>query len=1013
MTEKHSLIIPRSVVRVVITLITTGLLVSVILLTTSNKHDNKVLEMTNEWLVPASASIYSKLGSFVGYDSRKTDLVEELKENPGALELAKKIYHRYKFDSSPEWVTKYTLKKNLLRYSAGPRKGENIPSLDKIGFYDFDPRLTWSVYLHHLLNTTSPEYEDDETSIMSFSWYDWSDFHEVNNVLAASVSSLPCNFVLESAFDREYINMIEAENGEPLFNYERNKYFQESWYKQERKLSDFHKKNKITDFCEPFNVSKHYALELTNTPKHLLNSSLFTQMHPPFYVKQPHDVLRPEVYQLQARIFMWSTLPSPTSLTILDGIEGSYQIPINTTNRLNLAQSGLLQSFVNNKTQEAKDRAQKAKWTEPETQDIDIEFNHVDLFEDFLKSDKLKKFKLHIPETIGYSLKNDDYIEVNEEDFDFDPIAKIAELEEYDKLDKLDQQEKNYLDSLRYSIELNPATQPKYFQEARGVRQYNDLGHHRDKRFFYGDNLIHDKHEYALRMNTMIRTFQKFAAANGIISWLSHGTLYGYLYNGVTFPWDDDFDLQMPIKHLNLLAQHFNQSLILEDPREGNGRYLVDVSSSITIRTRGNGNNNIDARFIDIDTGMYIDLTGLSVSMAPLKGEWKDRIDKIINEKEMKLYANPENNTSIEVLEKMHKFEMTPLQMYDYSISRKNEFTRKELLEINNGKDTDIREAEHAKWRPQKLNALDRLALNRKLKVYNCRNNHFILLSDLSPLRNSLFHGVPALVPKMHVAILKVEYSLPKQYGYLTYKDNTYVPEFRLWFKENQLKKYANINKWYAKLKSIGNKITESSIRKLTNITTTDIKVMYANMVRMHDADLLSIQYNGFNCTSYRIKELGIIYDQSLTLVWKQKFLHELRKHVAPKITSPGKDAFLFGYERELWKGITKNMPPATVKFVENSVHLDIYKDLINWSDQVSSEKLPMFNVTVENPDSILQYHYNNTGPINLNMNTIGHNYFGGQGVSWTQRQDVRLFNSDISLGTLSNYNLIDSTVKT
>ncbi len=40
--------------------------------------------------------------------------------------------------------------------------------------------------------------------------------------------------------------------------------------------------------------------------------------------------------------------------------------------------------------------------------------------------------------------------------------------------------------------------------------------------------------------------------------------------------------------------------------------YLLDVNPAIDERDRGNGNNVIDARFIDTTTGLYIDITGLS-----------------------------------------------------------------------------------------------------------------------------------------------------------------------------------------------------------------------------------------------------------------------------------------------------------------------------------------------------------------------------------------------------------------
>lgn len=65
----------------------------------------------------------------------------------------------------------------------------------------------------------------------------------------------------------------------------------------------------------------------------------------------------------------------------------------------------------------------------------------------------------------------------------------------------------------------------------------------------------------------MIRTFEKFTKANGIITWFSHSTAYAYTFNGISFPCENDYGLQMPIKHVNLLARYFKQSMILEDSR--------------------------------------------------------------------------------------------------------------------------------------------------------------------------------------------------------------------------------------------------------------------------------------------------------------------------------------------------------------------------------------------------------------------------------------------------------------
>ena len=65
---------------------------------------------------------------------------------------------------------------------------------------------------------------------------------------------------------------------------------------------------------------------------------------------------------------------------------------------------------------------------------------------------------------------------------------------------------------------------------------------------------------------------------------------------------------------LHKLSLQFNQTIVVEDPEDGFGRYFLDIGSFITLREKGNGNNNIDARFIDIDTGLYIDITALALS---------------------------------------------------------------------------------------------------------------------------------------------------------------------------------------------------------------------------------------------------------------------------------------------------------------------------------------------------------------------------------------------------------------
>lgn len=151
-------------------------------------------------------------------------------------------------------------------------------------------------------------------------------------------------------------------------------------------------------------------------------------------------------------------------------------------------------------------------------------------------------------------------------------------------------------------------TTPKFFHEL-WLTSTPYLGIHYDWRFFrqvrQGKDLTHTLHH-------LVRTWSDFTMREGIISWLAHGSLLGWYWNGLNMPWDPDVDIQMPIAELNRLTRRYNNTLIIQNPKEGDGRYLLEVTPAYVQRVRGNGNNNIDARFIDIRSGMYLDITGLT-----------------------------------------------------------------------------------------------------------------------------------------------------------------------------------------------------------------------------------------------------------------------------------------------------------------------------------------------------------------------------------------------------------------
>ena len=95
-------------------------------------------------------------------------------------------------------------------------------------------------------------------------------------------------------------------------------------------------------------------------------------------------------------------------------------------------------------------------------------------------------------------------------------------------------------------------------------------------------------------------------------------------------PWDWDIDTQVSEETLKYLADTMNNTRHTYTAASSESHnnpitrtYLLDVNPMWTERDRGDGFNIIDARWIDVHNGLYIDITGLSETHADiLPGVW-------------------------------------------------------------------------------------------------------------------------------------------------------------------------------------------------------------------------------------------------------------------------------------------------------------------------------------------------------------------------------------------------------
>ena len=95
-----------------------------------------------------------------------------------------------------------------------------------------------------------------------------------------------------------------------------------------------------------------------------------------------------------------------------------------------------------------------------------------------------------------------------------------------------------------------------------------------------------------------------------IETWIAHGTLLGWYWNQRMLPWDTDIDMQLSINALGRLAHQYNHTVFRFSSHPENQSYLLDINPNFLLGFEDSA-NKIDARWIDVDRGNFIDITAL------------------------------------------------------------------------------------------------------------------------------------------------------------------------------------------------------------------------------------------------------------------------------------------------------------------------------------------------------------------------------------------------------------------
>lgn len=666
----------------------------------------------------------------------------------------------------------------------------------------FDIRLTLSLYLFRLLQ--AEKYGEE----VPFHWYDWVDISQLNKyILFQNDPYIPeedknrynCNYVSTNLVEefgvhqkRDVQDTDEPEDEDQASmsegDYKPGQRPGEIWYDPEGFCRDLDRINELLD-------------SYNQNPNSLINFNVFKWTR--------KSSIRAKM--LQSRLYLYAGAPNPVLLIFLvdknfinrddgGGLEASpgakgvrkepdwtqlnniytYEIPIKGGGLIGQGKK-LLELY--------EDMVEPyLRFLEKESASNEFEANPLVEWERFVEKwpeDSVPKD----PEEEEYQIvldKEDLTLRLSTYQFEYDDKEVVSQYHqrlsgkkesdfEEDWLAKLKfKKELSHLDLLKFSQKKKEAETKKHFHEvpiapsAGDSKKKSKAGGHYDWRFFNG--LIEGEEETRRTLHHLLRLFLKFTYAKNIPVWAAHGSLLLWYWNGLNFPWDYDTDVQMPIKDLQRFCKLYNNTLIVESLNDGVGKYYVDCGSYLTHRTKGYGKNNIDARFVDIDKGIYIDITGLALTNAPLPSKYKNLRREVI-----------EDNGALFLAE--HKEEdPEPLTGLNSSVS--STFEKRAIKPP-----APITPGRIVKVDKDGLTDQERLEKNLRLKIYNCKNDHFVSYTQISPLRLTLIEGTKGFVPQKYKEVLREEYGM-SLFTLQYHAQHFFLRKLRLWIPSIRFKDF-------------------------------------------------------------------------------------------------------------------------------------------------------------------------------------------------------------------------------
>lgn len=292
-----------------------------------------------------------------------------------------------------------------------------------------------------------------------------------------------------------------------------------------------------------------------------------------------------------------------------------------------------------------------------------------------------------------------------------------------------------------------PPREQKYFHEPGWDLE---SGHY-DARYFRG-KVPYEQHRAALRH--LIRSYLATLEAIGVETWLAHGSLLGWWWNGQIMPWDYDLDVQVSVATLAFLGERYNRSMheyeydVGEDD-DDEGPVLLFGSDAAAVEPNPKTESESDSEIGAGRGHSRRNIHGRAGSSSSLHSN-KDNRRKLGKGRKQTSSEeqNPTPTTSpLPPPTKIKKTYLLDVNPHYGALTKGNgaNVIDARWIDTSNGMFIDI-------------TGLRERDADRAPGVWSCKNNHRYRTAELWPLRRTEFEGAEAWIPYAFDKLLTDEY---------------------------------------------------------------------------------------------------------------------------------------------------------------------------------------------------------------------------------------------------------------